>query len=224
MNHQTLKLVSPIPPSVNHYLSYRAIVRNGKPMAMSYKTKEATKYQQDFIKYVRKQVFAQGWRPQRDKNQHYYVDATFYFPRIDMDANNYWKCMFDAITETGLIWVDDNVACERVQKICYDPKNPRVELVIHPVDYIGVFDNTSQMDEFESICFGCTRYKRNCSVLNNAKHGRIQGEIIDGRCAKYAPANGNQGRNTDNGYKEEYCEDCGSCTGEYGYCGEQESV
>ena len=51
-----LKLTSPISPSVNHYLSYRAIIKNGKPMAMSYKTQEATKYQKNFIKYVQEEV------------------------------------------------------------------------------------------------------------------------------------------------------------------------
>ncbi len=186
---RVLKLTSPIPPSVNHYLSYRAIMRGGKPLAMSYKTREATRYQQDFIKYVRQQVFAQKWRPLRDKYQHYYVDTVFYFPRIDMDANNYFKCMLDAITETGLIWLDDNVVCERVQQICYDSKNPRVELTIYPVDYVGIFDNVSQMEAFESICIGCKRYGRNCSILANAKQGRQQDDIKDGICLKYAPEN-----------------------------------
>ena len=182
---QSLKLVSPIPPSVNHYLAYRAIVKNGKPMAMSYKTGEAKTYQKEFIKYVRKEVFNQRWRPQRDRMQHYYVDADFYFPRVDMDANNYWKCMFDAITETGLIWVDDNTACERVNHIYYDSENPRVELTIRPVDYIGVFENASQMEAFEAICVGCKRYRRNCSVLQKAKEGRVQKEIVNGVCGKY---------------------------------------
>ena len=187
MEHKrVLKLTSPIPPSVNHYLSYRAIMRGGKPVAMSYKTREATRYQQDFIRYVRQQVFAQKWRPLRDKYQHYYVDAVFYFPRVDMDANNYWKCMFDAITETGLIWVDDNVACERVQKICYDSKDPRIDLTIYPVDYVGIFDNVPQMEAFESICVGCSRYKRNCSILANAKQGKYQEDIKDGVCLKRA--------------------------------------
>ena len=184
MRKRVLKLTSPIPPSVNHYLSYRAIMRNGKPLAMSYKTREATRYQQDFIKYIRQQVFAQKWRPLHDKYQHYYVDADFYFPRIDMDANNYWKCMFDAITETGLIWVDDNVACERVHHIYYDSDNPRIELTITPVDYIGVFENASQMGEFESVCVGCKRYKRNCSILTKLKQGRIVPEYVDGACTK----------------------------------------
>lgn len=200
MDRQELKLVSPIPPSVNHYLSYRAIMRNGKPLAMSYKTKDAVKYQQEFIKYVRKEVFAQKWRPTSDRGQHFYVDADFYFPRVDMDCNNYWKCMFDAITETGLIWVDDNVTCERVNHIYYDSENPRIELTIRPVDYIGVFENASQMEKFEAICVGCKRSKRNCSILQKAKEGRIQKEIVDGVCTKYAE---NSREEEDHGSNEE---------------------
>ena len=46
--------MSPIAPSVNHYLGWRAILKGGKPMAMSYKKPEAIKYQKDFDKYVNK--------------------------------------------------------------------------------------------------------------------------------------------------------------------------
>ena len=93
--------------------------------------------------------------------------------------------MLDAITDTGLIWIDDNVTCERVQRIYYDSSNPRIELEIYPVEYIGVFDNASQLEKFESRCIGCNRYKRNCSILQKAKEGRIQEEIQDLVCKKY---------------------------------------
>ena len=46
---QVLKLVITDFISVNHYLAYRTIMKNGKPMAMSYKTKEAKKFQEKFI-------------------------------------------------------------------------------------------------------------------------------------------------------------------------------
>ena len=184
-----LKLTSPISPSVNHYLSYRAIIKNGKPMAMSYKTQEATKYQKNFIKYVQEEVRKQGYDLEPNATQHFYIDSVFYFDRIDRDANNYFKCMLDAITETGLVWVDDNVTCERVQRIYYDSENPRIELTIYPVDYIGVFDNASQFDEFKSHCIGCKRYKRNCSLLKKAIEGRIQKEIHNGECEKFSSIN-----------------------------------
>lgn len=185
---QHLYLTSPIPPSVNHYLSYRAIIKNGKPMAMSYKTSEAVKYQKRFTEYVRQEVIKQNWNTDLNKNQHYYVDCDFYFDRTDRDCNNYFKCMLDAITDTRSVWYDDNIVCERVNHIYYDNKNPRIELHIYPVDYIGIFKNISQLESFENNCFGCSKYKRKCSVLQKAKEGRIQSEIENLVCSKYKKA------------------------------------
>ena len=171
--------------SVNHYLAYRAIIKNGKPMAMSYKTKEAKDFQKKFENHIREQVKKQNWNLEVDPAQHFYVDAVFYFPRLDMDANNYFKTSLDSITETGLIWADDNVVCERVQRIYYDSENPRIELTIYPVDYIGIFNTHKDMEIFEEKCATCSRYKRNCSILKKAKEGRIQDDIVDFDCMKY---------------------------------------
>ena len=185
MNICQLKLISEIPPSVNHYLAYRAIMKNGKPMAMSYKTPDAIQYQNKFTKYVIRQVKEQKWPLKPNKTQHFYVDCIFYFPRVDMDCNNYFKCMLDAITDSKKVWEDDNVVCERVNGIFYDSANPRIEMIISPVDYIGIFKDLSQLEEFESNCIGCSRYKRNCSILQKAKEGRIQDEIQNGICQKF---------------------------------------
>lgn len=171
--------------SVNHYLAYRTVMKNGKPMAISYKTKEAIDFQKKFDKHIREQIELQNWNLPVDPAQHFYVDAVFYFPRLDMDANNYFKCSLDQITETGLIWADDNVVCERVQRIYYDAENPRIELTIYPVEYIGIFDNSEQLEEFEDRCVTCMKYKRNCSILRKAKEGRVQKEIQHLVCEKY---------------------------------------
>lgn len=181
---QELKLTSPIPPSVNHYLGWRAILKNGRPMAMSYKKPEALKYQKSFSEYVKKEVKKQGWVKSDNKFQHYYMDCIFYFDRVDKDANNSFKCLADAITDSGVVWIDDTQLCERVQGIYYDSENPRVEITIREVDYIGVFENTSQLEEFESNCIGCNRYKRNCSILQKAKEGRIQSDVVNCNCLK----------------------------------------
>lgn len=183
-----LKLVSPIPPSVNHYIAYRAIMKNGRPTAVSYKTNEARQYQRDFAKYVKDEAVRQGWNIEENTGRHFYIDTVFYFGEKRQDPNNYFKVMFDAITETQMVWPDDNVTCERVQGIYYDNHNPRVELCIHPVDYIGVFDNTSQREEFIKRCIDCKRYKRNCSLLRKANEGRIQVEIKDHVCTEYKRA------------------------------------
>ena len=190
-DNKILRLTSPICPSVNHYLATRAILKNGKPMAMMYETSEAKKYKKEFTEYVLKQIKDQGWDIPVSKTQHFYVDCVFYFDRIDKDCNNYFKLLLDSITETQAIWADDNVVCERVNRIYYDSSNPRIEMEIYPVEYIGIFDNQGQLDEFEGKCKTCQRYKRNCSILNKAKEGRIQDEVnIDNfECSRYKETN-----------------------------------
>lgn len=187
-----LHIVSPIPISVNHFLGYRGVMKHGKPVAVSYVTNEAKKYKSDFTEYVKEEVARQGYNLEPKKEQHFYVDSVFYFDKTDRDCNNYYKTMLDAITDAGLIWLDDNVVCERVQRIYYDKENPRIELYIHPVDYIGIFDNMSQLDEFISNnCVGCNRHNRNCSILAKAKAGKIQEEIKDMECLKRNGVNNN---------------------------------
>lgn len=188
-NIQELKLTSPIAPSVNHYLGWRAVIKGGKPMAIGYKKPGAIKYQKEFAEYVKNEAKKQGWIKSEDKSQHYYMDCIFYFDRVDKDANNSFKCLADAITDSESVWIDDTQLCERVQAIYYDSDNPRIEIIIRPVDYIGVFNNASQLDEFKSRCIGCKRYKRNCSLLKKAIEGRIQSEINDGECNKFSPIN-----------------------------------
>ncbi|HHT97436.1 MAG TPA: RusA family crossover junction endodeoxyribonuclease [Clostridiales bacterium] len=183
---KALELTSPIPPSVNHYLGWRAVMRGNKPIVMSYTTSEAKKYKKAFTNYVIEQAKQQGWNISDNRFQHYYIDTTFYFPRIDMDCNNYWKCLFDSISESKCVWLDDTQACERVKGIYYDTANPRLELTIYPVDYIGIFDNRTQLDEFETNCFQCTRYRNGkCSILTKVKEGRIQKEVINKCCSQY---------------------------------------
>ena len=184
---EKLVFTSPIPPSVNHYLAYRTIMKNGKPMAMSYKTKEAKAYQKYIIDLIKEEVPKQGWSKSDNKFQHYYMDVIFYFPRIDMDANNYFKCLADAITDSGLVWIDDVQLCERVNGIYYDSNNPRMEIEIYPVEYMGIFPNKEIYADFINKCETCKRSKRNCSVLNKAKEGRITSEIENCICNKYKP-------------------------------------
>ena len=274
-----LKLTSPIPPSVNHYLMDKTIQKNGRLMPKRFKTKEAVDYQGNFVLYVSEQVEKQGWdykpkdiivdalnkmdidiesgfgdseiskktvdkfrsqvveveqiyknklavldkkynkhqrvkQEKEDKKtydtlrneilkvkktsnyfpitQHFYVDTVFYFDKINKDTNNYFKCMLDAITDTGLVWFDDNVTCERVQRIYYDNLNPRIEITIHPVEYVGVFDSREVYDNFIEKCKTCKRYKRNCSILSKAKEGRVTGGILNNVCLKYTELKGDE--------------------------------
>lgn len=186
-NKPILKLTSPIPVSVNHYMKPRGILKwkNGKPfaMAMMYETSEAKKYKKDFIKYIKQEVKNQNWNRPIDSNTFFIIDSYFYFDRIDVDANNYYKIMLDAITDTQLIWKDDNKTMERVQRIYYDKENPRIELVIYPSDYIGIFDNIEDLNNFKNTyCNNCKRgnkigQKGGCSVFKSAIESRITNDI-----------------------------------------------
>jgi len=192
-----LRLTSPMPPSVNHYTGVRTVMKNGKPLSMVYETKEAKEYKRKFSEIVKNEVAIQQWNTEVNETQHFYVDAVFYFDRIDKDAANYEKCLSDTITETQLIWKDDNVVLFRPQRIFYDSNNPRIELTIYPVNYIGIFDSKIQLESFVEKCQTCNRYDRNCSILRDAKIGRIQ-EHTDGKiCAKYKEKKENK-----NGRKE----------------------
>ena len=139
-------------------MGYRAIMKNGKPLAVQYKTSDTTSFQKEFSRILSDAVLNQGWKPPTEEGKHFYVDATFYFPRTRMDSNNYWKVLLDTITDTKLIWADDDVVCERTQGIFYDKLNPRIELVIHPVKYIGVFEDSLHLEDklldyFQNHCF-----------------------------------------------------------------------
>jgi len=180
-----LKLISPIAPTVNHYMNYRVGKMRGKNMVIPYPSKETKEYKKCFIPYVKEQAKLQGWVFDETGTQHYYVFWTVYFPRVDMDVANQDKVIIDSITESEAVWKDDNVVLNRVEHIYYDTKNPRIELTIKPAEYIGIFNNLEELNKFEDRCKNCSRYKRNCSILNKAKQGRIQEEINSLECLKY---------------------------------------
>jgi len=81
--------------------------------------------------------------------------------------------------------LDDNVSCERVNAIYYDSQNPRIEIIIYPVDYIGIFQSQEQLDKFKSSCIQCKKYKEGkCSIFQKSIEGRIQEEIQEFNCLK----------------------------------------
>lgn len=174
-----ISLTSKIPPSVNHYLGYRAVpkYKNGKKVyiVVSYHTAEAKEYIKYFTKYAKEQVKKQNWDIEPTRYIHHYVDCIYYFPKTNMDEQNYPKLPSDCLN--GIAYIDDSKVLFRTNRIYYDSENPRVELMIYPVEYRGIFNNQEHLEHFESKCKTCKRYKRNCSILKKAKEGRIQKEI-----------------------------------------------
>ena len=170
-----LKIISPIPISVNHYTGIRAFFKSGKIVTTVYETAEAKAYKSKFKKIILEAIKEQSWDREANKTQHFYVDCVYYFDRVDKDSSNYDKCLLDTITDTQKVWVDDNVALVRVQAVYYDVENPRIEIEIKPVEYIGIFDNLIDLGNFKNKCFSCSRYLNGrCTILKKATEGRIQ--------------------------------------------------
>ena len=177
-----LNLTLPIPPSINNdYIKPRAIISRGKPMAMMYETQQAKNYKKNAIKHIKRKVKEQGFK--RIDSKFTVVEWTFFFPRTNMDTNNYYKCLLDAITESKEIWEDDNISQNRDKRIYYDSKNPRVELTIYYIAHIGIFDNERELELFKR--FNCNKCKKGnkigqkggCSIYRKALENRMQDEI-----------------------------------------------
>lgn len=174
---QHLKLVCKDFVSVNHYMNYRV---QGK-IVMVYKPKTTKDFEKRFGEYIKQEIVKQGWvRPPKDKL--IIIDSTFYFPRIDMDAQNYFKTICDVGTQSG-IWEDDNITMERVNRIYYDSKNPRIEFDIYESDFIGVFSSQNEYIEFKKEnCDKCKKKsdgsKGSCTILKQL----LENRIIDNVC------------------------------------------
>ena len=180
---QELKLTCEDFISVNHYMGYRAV---GKRV-MAYKPKETKAFEKKFGDYVKQEVINQNWiKP--PKGKFVFMDTTFYFPRTDMDAQNYFKSICDIMTNVQ-VWEDDNIVCEKVNRIYYDSKNPRIEIVLYEAGSVGIFDSSEEYYTFKSVCNNCKRFKKTCSIHNKAIESRIQDEInlVDNKwtCSKF---------------------------------------
>lgn len=183
MKDNTLHITAPIPPSINNdYMKPRAIMKNGKPMAMMYEMAGAKKYKKEIAKMVIQEIKKQEFQVDLDK--YVVVEWTFYFPKTNMDSNNYYKCFIDAITDTNeSIWIDDNKSLMRDRNIFYDSKNPRVEVDIYYLDKVGIFEDQQELDVFvKNNCSQCKKgnkigQKGGCSIYKKALENRVQEEI-----------------------------------------------
>ena len=109
------------------------------------------------------------------------------FIQIEKDVipDNFKKLQQDCITESKVVWEDDSWCLPRTQRLLIDSANPRIELIITPCEFVGIFDDNQQFREFEQRCINCTWYTNNCSILRKATEGRIQEEICDLVCSEF---------------------------------------
>lgn len=173
---QQLKLTLDLPQSVNHIYS-----RN--KFGSTYLKQEGKDYKERMIKYIHEEVKSQNWT--KVENRFLYMDEVIFSNRKGRDSDNFKKLQQDCITESGVVWTDDTWCLPRTQRLLIDKNNPRIELIITPCDFVGIFDSNEQLKEFKNQCLNCKRYKRNCSILNNALEGRVQEEIHNLTCSEF---------------------------------------
>ncbi|MGG4434381.1 RusA family crossover junction endodeoxyribonuclease [Priestia megaterium] len=184
MSEQLKLTVKGIPPSVNHYMGYRGVRKGNGCMVMAYTKAEAKRFKEEFSTYAKEQVRLQNWNIENTRDIHHYVDCVFYFDRTDKDEQNYMKVLCDTLN--GIAYIDDKKVLTRTHEVYYNAANPHIDIIIKPVEYRGIFSNEALLNEFMSKCKSCIRHKRNCSILNKAKEGRIQEEINNAyECLNY---------------------------------------
>jgi Holliday junction resolvase RusA-like endonuclease len=125
---------------------------------------------------ARVQMKSQVWDYDYTLNGYCYLDTVIYFQKRGTDDNNIYKLLCDALEK--ICYDNDSRILVRTRKIMYSPKNPRVEVTLSPVEFIGVFDNQDQATEFESRCSTCSRYRKgSCSILKDSLNGTEREEV-----------------------------------------------
>lgn len=126
--NQKIKFSTPVPPSINHM--YVNVGRGSKRL-----TQQAKDFIRDSQNAARIAMKNCGWK--KDKESVWYVmDLYFYFPdkRI-RDSHNTLKILTDSLE--GLIFSNDYFLLPRIQYVCLDRDNPRLEIIFYPLTNKG---------------------------------------------------------------------------------------
>lgn len=177
-----LNLVTPIPPSVNHYMNYR-IARGRKLFIKTFPSPETVKYQRLMKQYIPEEIKKQNWN-MLGPDEFAYVYITFYFERKRKDSNNYLKVPFDCFTENG-VWYDDDKAMPVVTRVFIDKENPRAEFTIKKAKFIGAFDSKKDYNKFlQNNCSICTKNSDKCTILKTLLDNKITVNADQEKCFK----------------------------------------
>lgn len=177
--NQQLKLTLDLPDSVNS-------IYGRNKFGSTYLKKKGKDYKEKMIKYIKVEVAKQGWIKPSDT--FLYLDEVVYMNRMGRDPDNLKKLQQDCITESGVVWEDDQYSLPRTRRVYIDAYNPRIDVVISEAQFIGVFDNQEHLDKFMIQCKQCKRLKNNCSILRKLTENRIHKDVnSDFVCSKYNP-------------------------------------
>lgn len=199
-----LTLRVPMPVSINKlYINEHNWVYNPKT-----KRKELTPTGRRILSkegaFVKSQIQAEAriqllkqldkWDYEWTKTGYVYQDAYITFARRGSDDNNIYKLLNDSLED--IIYDNDSRVLVRTQKIVYNPDDPHIMLYLKPVDFIGVFDNQDQLDNFQAECEfggknGCSKFRNGkCSILKDLKNGTVRDEYLDNKCLSFTERKG----------------------------------
>lgn len=180
-----LKLVFPLPPSVNSYQRYRVKRVGRKTRVEAYPSEETETFYKNVIPYIREEMKKQGWKtPPRDK--YVVIKCVFYLSKKGADADNYFKCSIDSLEKAGVV-INDTFIIPVAEGVYIDKDNPRVELTSYVSDKIGIFDNEEEMENFRKRnCSLCRRRNKDkCVVFKGFIDNRIHAIDEDGNCKEF---------------------------------------
>lgn len=191
MNNEdkVLEFQSPIPESVNHYLSQRVVKKGKNFLVMNYPSKGNVEYKNIFKPYIEQLVKDSGWDKELTRGKHYYLDAVIYFDRTDKDEQNYWKMPCDIMND--IVYIDDSMILTRCLRIFYTYNKdipPHIEYKLVPVDYIGIWNSTNDYKSFIDKCKLCRNYKDGkCGRLSDYLSYKITNDynVKTGECLGY---------------------------------------
>lgn len=175
-DRKVVKFTSPLPPSVNHYLSKRVAFSNGKPYVQVYESDEAKAYKKYMRKVLKRALEEYSWE-KTGEFTYIICEMEVFLSQKHRDADNLQKCLFDSVNENNIAY-DDSMIIPRVSDIFIDTENPRIEVTIYVSEKKGVFKNEEQYIGFVRFnCSSCTRANRNCSIMRKTLENRITKEI-----------------------------------------------
>lgn len=125
----------------------------------------------------------ENWDYEWTKENFVYQDAYITFARRGSDDNNIYKLLNDSLE--GIIYDNDSRVLVRTQKIVYDPNNAHIVVKLKPVDFVGIFNDKEDREDFEARCEfgesnGCSKYRNGrCSILQDSINGTIREEVPD---------------------------------------------
>lgn len=175
-----------LPPSNNDYLKPKVETNAKNTYATFRETKQSKEFKRFFREALTRESIKQNWNIQDTIEGDWYLEIIFTMTRKDQDTHNRLKVLIDSLT--GVIINDDKNVLPRIHRIYYDPKNPSFTLVLHRVDYVGLFKNQEYADKFEDNCKSCRYYRDGgCAILKKIKEARKTPEYddIDNSCDKY---------------------------------------